>query len=877
MRKYLRLSLGLLLGGVILQGGNSLAAPAGTLVSNQAEMDATGGTINVTDERAIVLMRESIVYNGPVSITASGLPPEIDNYPGSPTSATSKYTHGHHAVLSIHNAENFTFGTTTLNYGTSSVPINTTMRDAIGVRMEMYGTLGTSHNASFGANSVFNVYANIQGSDSNGARAFEIFAAGNDSAKQEGKGNIVTFGENAQINVENSGVGSAEGMEVYSSTVKFLGDTKINVKASGEKTDANVVVSYGIYTRADSHIDVAGTLDIVSESEYAAFGMQFMNESTFRADKLKVQAISNYVVPEGKAEPLVVGVFANRDSNFTFGESEVTVTRNGVDGDGRALWAANGGEISALEAKHLITGNIIAQQKYKDTSSAFVYEPLGTTKINVDFGADSVFTGYAQKQDEAIINLNMLGTTKWDMVDDSVITTLDFQNDSSKVNFIKSDGFSTLTTDVLAGTSGNFFMRTDIQALQGDLLVAKDTGTHGGIHKITVANNGSAAVTGDERLMIVDTTTGNGIFELTNVVELGGYQYDIRQVPEDQMDWELAAKRGLESDKTPSKSAEAVQLFSGAYLLNYAENQTLIKRLGDLRKNDFLQEGEKDRERAVWARVFGGEFTSSSDGFLHGFDMDYWGVQAGYDKRIDRDDKKGVVYVGGFLGYSKGNMDYLNSGSGSIDSKSLGAYWTHIHRNGFYADAVFKYNWMNSDFKTLDSAGLGVKGDDINTRGFTASLELGRRYFFDKTDDNGEKIKVENREGWYVEPQVQLTLGHQNGGRFTLSNGLQIKSDSFRSVLGRAEVHLGYEVKHGKNPVNVYGKLGVMKEFDGDVDYYLNGSPENTSYGDTWKLWGVGVTAQFSQKHNLYLEVERATGGQFNQNWGVNGGYRFQW
>lgn len=144
--------------------------------------------------------------------------------------------------------------------------------------------------------------------------------------------------------------------------------------------------------------------------------------------------------------------------------------------------------------------------------------------------------------------------------------------------------------------------------------------------------------------------------------------------------------------------------------------------------------------------------------------MDYWGVQAGYDKRIDRDDKKGVVYVGGFLGYSKGNMDYLKSGSGSIDSKSLGAYWTHIHRNGFYADAVFKYNWMNSDFKTLDSAGLGVKGDDINTRGFTASLELGRRYFFDKTDENGEKIKVENREGWYVEPQVQLTLGHQGGG-----------------------------------------------------------------------------------------------------------------
>lgn len=877
MRKYLRLSLSLLLGGAMLQGANSFAAPAGTLVSNQAEMDATGGTINATDERAIVLMGKDLVYNSPVNITVNGLPPDLLNYPESPTNASSGYNLAHHAALSIHNAQNFQLGTTTLNYGSASSPIVTTMSDSIGVRMSMHGDTATTHTASFGANSIFNVYADAQGSNANGTSAFDIYATANDAANQRGHGNIVTFGENTQINVENIGRGDTEGMDIYSSTINFLGDVNINVKASGTKTSTNSIVSYGLYSRADGHINVAGTLDIVSESNYAAFGIQMMNEATFDADKLKVHAISNYIVPTGKPEPLLAGVFANRDSNVTFGESEVTVTRNGVDGDGRALWAANGGQISALAAKHTITGNIIAQQKYKDTSGSFVYQPLGTTKVNIDFNSGSIFTGYAQKQDEAIINLNMLGATKWDMTDDSVITTLDFQNDSSKVNFIKSDGFSTLTTDVLSGTDGNFFMRTDLQALQGDLLVAKDTGTHGGIHKITVANNGSAAVTGDERLMIVDTTTGNGIFELTNVVELGGYQYDIRQVPEDQMDWELAAKRNLAEDKLPSTSAEAVQLFSGAYLLNYAENQTLIKRLGDLRKNNFFQEGEKDRERAVWARVFGGEFTSSSDGFLHGFDMDYWGVQAGYDKRIDRDDKKGVVYVGGFLGYSKGNMDYLKSGSGSIDSKSLGAYWTHIHRNGFYADAVFKYNWMNSDFKTLDSAGLGVKGDDINTRGFTASLELGRRYFFDKTDDNGEKIKVENREGWYVEPQVQLTLGHQNGGRFTLSNGLQIKSDSFRSVLGRAEVHLGYEVKSGKNPVNVYGKLGVMKEFDGDVDYYLNGSPEKTSYGDTWKLWGVGVTAQFSQKHNLYLEVEKATGGQFNQNWGVNGGYRFQW
>lgn len=184
---------------------------------------------------------------------------------------------------------------------------------------------------------------------------------------------------------------------------------------------------------------------------------------------------------------------------------------------------------------------------------------------------------------------------------------------------------------------------------------------------------------------------------------------------------------------------------------------------------------------------------------------------------------------------------------------------------------------MNSDFKAVDYAGEKIKGNDINTQGFSVSLEVGRRYFLNKTNGSGGKVRQEDRQGWYVEPQVQLTFGHQSSGDFKLSNGLKVKADSYNSVSGRVEMHLGYEIKEGRNPVNVYGKIGIAKEFDGDVDYSLNNSREETSYGDTWKLWGVGITAQFKEQHNLYFEVERASGGQFNQKWGVNGGYRFSW
>lgn len=174
---------------------------------------------------------------------------------------------------------------------------------------------------------------------------------------------------------------------------------------------------------------------------------------------------------------------------------------------------------------------------------------------------------------------------------------------------------------------------------------------------------------------------------------------------------------------------------------------------------------------------------------------------------------------------------------------------------------------MKNEFNVRDSAGTQVKAKDIDTQGFSFSMEFGRRYHFDQ----------EVKKGFYIEPQTQLTIGHQSGDSFTASNGLRIKAESYRSVLWRVGTHFGYEVKGGKNPVNVYAKWNWVKEFDGEMGYTLNGSPEMTSYKGTWHVWGVGATAQFGKKHNLYFDLERASGGNFTHDWAVNGGYRFSW
>ncbi len=128
-----------------------------------------------------------------------------------------------------------------------------------------------------------------------------------------------------------------------------------------------------------------------------------------------------------------------------------------------------------------------------------------------------------------------------------------------------------------------------------------------------------------------------------------------------------------------------------------------------------------------------------------------------------------------------------------------------------------------------------------------------------------------------MEPQGQIIFGHQNSGSFNASNGLRVDVDSYNSTLGRLGLLAGYELKSGKNPVNVYAKASYVHEFDGDLSFRMNGIQAQESFGGSWWTWGLGVNAQFSKNHNIYFDIERASGGKFNQPWSVNGGYRYSW
>lgn len=448
-------------------------------------------------------------------------------------------------------------------------------------------------------------------------------------------------------------------------------------------------------------------------------------------------------------------------------------------------------------------------------------------------------------------NLSLDGTSQWDMLGKSIVNRLD--SNGGLVNYQNGGVFSKLTVADLGGSGGIFAMSTDVGNQKGDLLGI--TNSSSGSHQLLISNPNQYAKQTDV-LQVVDSSAAgirNASFSLARPVDIGAYRFGLR-TPDLGATYELYATGISDAGRVVPNASRA------AYMLNYAEMSTLIQRMGDLRQNN-------DRGN-VWGRVFGGQYNVDGAGPFDRFKQSYTGVQAGMDKKFSSSNSKGDFYVGGLFGYTRASNDYLTVGDGQIDSYYGGVYGTYFRPdNGFYVDSVLKVGTMKNEMN-LNPAGSGWQKDKDSATAWSFSVESGRRFFLNDPE--------KKRQGFYLELQAQVVFGQTGELNYRFNNS-DVALDSVNSTQGRLGVLAGYEVKSGKNPINVYGKVSWVKEFNGDVNARVAGTDLGASMSDNWWIWGVGVTANIKNKHNLYLDIEQANGGGFKQDWQINGGYRFHW
>ena len=278
----------------------------------------------------------------------------------------------------------------------------------------------------------------------------------------------------------------------------------------------------------------------------------------------------------------------------------------------------------------------------------------------------------------------------------------------------------------------------------------------------------------------------------------------------------------LDNGFTPNANAYVPGSAHNAAASIWRDNDTLLKRLGELRWS-------KNNDGA-WGRVINRKLARSE---TQAFDVSMNTLQLGYDRRIPL--SFGDIFVGGAIEHSRGTEKY-DDGDGSVYMTDGALYGTFRGKSGDYVDVVTKAGKLFTHY----SSDYG-DGGDFENWGFSASAEYGHKF------DLGWS--------WSVEPQAQIKYSYLWGDDYTSDNGAKIYQDDTDSLVGRLGLLVAKEFGTGtENPVRIYAKGSVLHEFLGDRDetlYQDIAIHDSTDLAGTWYSAGIGANIGLAENCSL--------------------------
>ena len=271
------------------------------------------------------------------------------------------------------------------------------------------------------------------------------------------------------------------------------------------------------------------------------------------------------------------------------------------------------------------------------------------------------------------------------------------------------------------------------------------------------------------------------------------------------------------------------------------ENNDMNKRLGELR--------DSKGEHGAWARMARGESKYGSQNVKNQYNY----YQVGYDEKLSVNPN---WTVGVALTRTEGTSSFAR-GTGENKHTGFAVYGSYLNDNGSFVDLIAKYARMDNDYSTI---GAGVGDASYETNGYSLSAEYGKRF----TKDNG----------FWIEPQVELTYGTVGSVDYLTSKGARVHQDSVDSLVGRLGFSLGRDIKQG----NVYVRASYLYDFDGETKATMSGNGTDSfeqDLGGGWWEVGVGTNLNLSDATHLYFDVEKTYGGNVATPWQWNAGVRW--
>mgnify|MGYP000615112834 CR=1 FL=1 len=623
------------------------------------------------------------------------------------------------------------------------------------------------------------------------------------------------------------------------------------------------MLAYGSPDRNGGLINVNGkNLNLkVASTDSFAYGIIAQNTTTdaknFKRAEININTDNTYIEVKGSKKGEASGIVAMSQGIVNINSNLEVHADNAITTRGDSLININ------TDGKHTtkLFGDI--NFNYDEATSG--------TKVDADLnvnltGADSLWNGNAVvewglkngstssyedlKNDGKLkvetFNLNIADDAQWNP------TTIKSQNNETNGveniainNLALNNGIINLDSSNLAGDDA-----VNIENLQGN---GGTINTDSVSNKLSIENkaadtsltvNGTKEVTdaiasGKASLQkLADVVKSNGKSAADTVTSdandiIGGYSAKVGD------DGKVVAKT-VKTLENPTN--RAISDMANISLMTWRqENNDMNKRLGELR--------DSKGEHGAWVRMARGESKYGSQNVKNQYNY----YQVGYDEKLSTNTN---WTVGVALTRTEGTSTFAR-GTGENKHTGFAVYGSYLNDNGSFVDLIAKYARMDNDYSTI---GAGVGDASYETNGYSLSAEYGKRF----TKDNG----------FWIEPQVELTYGTVGSVDYLTSKGARVHQDSVDSLVGRLGFSLGKDIKQG----NVYVRASYLYDFDGETKATMSGAGTASfkqDLGGGWWEVGVGTNLNLSDATHLYFDVEKTYGGNIATPWQWNAGVRW--
>lgn len=660
------------------------------------------------------------------------------------------------------------------------------------------------------------------------------------------KGQQLNF--NGGIYCMNNGVELAIGTEGVTNTVN-INSSNTHVVMSRDSAQVNINADN---ININSHAD----------GDVSAVWVQNSGSVSLNGENININA-KNYglvAFSEGKLDingNLVVNIVNAKNAIDTRGNAIININT-----DGKHTTVLNGDivfETPSTASGSIINSNINinlsgeesswtgrAYQEYNLENESGRYELIYSVELDAheDYGD---VTGF---------KMNINNGASWNMTDDSFINNVTVEN-GGVINVqknVKEFNVGSLAAD----DKGGITLNNGIINLQGEsqqITVTELDGTGGTVNTNSLDNKMSIDTVGKDTVGKDTAITVNGSGEIADAIYGGdataqdlanvvttGTKSAASQITTDEgiIAGKITADVNADGKITNTVYAKnttnlGLSNLAAINLMTWRqENNDMNKRLGELR--------DSKGEHGVWARMVRGEVEYES------IQNQYNYYQIGYDEKLSTDPN---WTVGMFLTRTEGNSTF-RTGSAENNHTGVGVYGSYLKDDGSFIDLVAKYARIGSDFNA---------SGDYNTNSYSISAEYGKRF--------------EQGNGFWIEPQVELTYGTVGAVDYTTSNGAKVRQEGMDSLVGRVGFSIGKDIKDG----NIYARASYLYDFDGESEVTMSHSGISDVYeqdlGGGWFEVGLGANINLSDATHLYFDVEKTYGGDVATPWQWSAGMRW--